>query len=652
MEQLLEGFEERFYEGVSNFQQAPQFTKRDKAQKLSSIIDVIASKENGIDFIYKNIKPLIEAGFFYGTAWNEPENLVPTLVGGTLKSGHPNSTYETVSELRMLAIAENQLSHPSVSVDEASQYLEEIMVLNLDLAFSVATEELRVKLDDQEKNKIYALFQFLLSRMDLDGIKDKLAEEVEQLIEDRPVVTRRIRRILGMVEQRVTLKKGHSADDKLAHYLKALRAPSNLSERFPNEYEYRNTLNTLDEDSLAKECKQCGESMAATGLVSSYHVVLMQYIVDKHPDYISQALGLSTGGEVELETHFAFVQRLLRIVADENTSQSIYGLSQTLERKLFSRSTVKHALERLLQVDIHPDVQEEILKSEKQGNPYQLLIEGTLRVLGQPLGIGQGNNPTCQSARGISMWSSHGPAKLINLINTAASTNNLAFRFENVVIESKNVLEGLTPNLDYDLDIVSIVLVPHLDKIYNEMMKRTALRGEDPHKWVNPALYGQWVQIGFASVYNPLTHSIDKFDNFIRTFYAAYNPRYNEDESIVYPVPIGIFITSSKGQMLGFHAISLLRVDKDQEGELRAYFLNPNNDGRQNWGQGITPTVTGNGERHGESSLPLYQFAARLYAFHYNNLIVDDRIPTVDQSEVDRVKTLAKESWGKSYNWL
>jgi hypothetical protein len=184
------------------------------------------------------------------------------------------------------------------------------------------------------------------------------------------------------------------------------------------------------------------------------------------------------------------------------------------------------------------------------------------------------------------------------------------------------------------------------------MMKRTALRGEDPHKWVNPALYGQWVQIGFASVYNPLTHSIDNFDNFIRTFYAAYHPRYNEDESIVYPVPIGIFITSSKGQMLGFHAISLLRIDKDPEGELRAYFLNPNNDGRQNWGQGITPTVTGNGERHGESSLPLYQFAARLYAFHYNNLIVDNRIPAVDQSEVDRVKQLAKESWGKSYNWL
>ncbi|MDZ7847170.1 MAG: hypothetical protein U5L96_10585 [Owenweeksia sp.] len=93
---------------------------------------------------------------------------------------------------------------------------------------------------------------------------------------------------------------------------------------------------------------------------------------------------------------------------------------------------------------------------------------------------------------------------------------------------------------------------------------------------------------------------------------------------MVYPNPVGLFITSSKGDMLGFHAVSLLRVSENTENvegsEIRAYFLNPNNEGRQDWGQSIKPSVYGNGERHGESSLPIHQFMARVYAFHFNKL--------------------------------
>ncbi len=69
--------------------------------------------------------------------------------------------------------------------------------------------------------------------------------------------------------------------------------------------------------------------------------------------------------------------------------------------------------------------------------------------------------------------------------------------------------------------------------------------------------------------------------------------------------------------MIGFHAVSLLRVAKDEEGVMRAYFLNPNNEGRQNWGQDIKPSVYGHGEKHGESSLPFYQLAAQSLCFSF-----------------------------------
>jgi len=250
------------------------------------------------------------------------------------------------------------------------------------------------------------------------------------------------------------------------------------------------------------------------------------------------------------------------------------------------------------------------------------------------------------------MWSQHAPAKLMDMIISVATQNNLVIRFEEQELTSDKLQKGLIDKLDYNLDVVSVILVPHLDKIYNEMMRLASGRGEDPHKWVNPAMYGQWIQIGFISAYSYLTNSINDYRNFVRTFYANFHLDYNGGKQIVYPNPIGIYITSFKGEMVGFHAISLLRINKDPHGEMRAYFLNPNNEGRQDWGQDIKPTVSGNGEMHGESSLPFHQLTARVYAFHYNQMELELHARLVPESTIDRVEALAKESWGKSYVWL
>jgi hypothetical protein len=324
-----------------------------------------------------------------------------------------------------------------------------------------------------------------------------------------------------------------------------------------------------------------------------------------------------------------------------------------LERSLLSHQPVLSGLKRIMSIDLHPEVSENILKSkpaEKMNEPNTLLEADVISLLGQPLGIGQGWNPTCQSARGISLWSQHAPGKLLRMIITAAKENNLSFRFEGNLINSAELIQGVAKNIDFNLDVVSIVLVPHLDKIYNRMMQLSAMRPEDPHKWVNPAMYGQWIPTGFISAYNTQTKAIDNYEEFIRTFYVTHHPTYNGGHDLAYPNPVGIFITSSKGKLLGFHAVSILRV-AEHDDEIRVYFLNPNNEGRQSWQHDIQPTVAGNGERRGESSLPFHKFASRLYAFHFNE--ADMQNPeSVNTLDVEKVTQLAKESWGESYTWL
>lgn len=106
----------------------------------------------------------------------------------------------------------------------------------------------------------------------------------------------------------------------------------------------------------------------------------------------------------------------------------------------------------------------------------------------------------------------------------------------------------------------------------------------------------------------------------------------------------GIAVTDSATRFLGWHAITIQRLALDPSQVMRVYFFNPNNDSGQDWGQGIVTSTLGNGELYGEASLPVAQFASRLYVFHYDPLKKGEPadIPTDD---VDRAKGLAQDSW-------
>ena len=105
IDNLTERTFDHFEEAIKSLDEATSLTKPDKANKLVSQIDQIAQDEEGIAYLYSKTPLLVKLGVFDSTPWKDPERLVPQLVHGTLKGGPPHSSYEILSELRMLSLA-------------------------------------------------------------------------------------------------------------------------------------------------------------------------------------------------------------------------------------------------------------------------------------------------------------------------------------------------------------------------------------------------------------------------------------------------------------------------------------------------------------------------------------------------------------------
>ena len=131
------------------------------------------------------------------------------------------------------------------------------------------------------------------------------------------------------------------------------------------------------------------------------------------------------------------------------------------------------------------------------------------------------------------------------MIARAARDGDIDVMLDGQNIHSKDLRQGLVDDLHEELDPVSLVLVPHLDRIYSEFVRRTKFWGDDVHKWVNPAFYGNWIPKGFCSVIDPLTGSVADYPGFVRLFYGTHHPEYNEGYELIYPNPVGIFIPTN-----------------------------------------------------------------------------------------------------------
>ncbi|WP_204758349.1 hypothetical protein [Halomonas urmiana] len=601
----------------------------------------------GIDLIYARVPALEAAGFFRGSDWDYPQTLVPSLAVRTVRHGDPIATLvESLSQVRLLAVANGDFIHPSISAEHAHHFLAQVMAMNLDLVVSDLQESDRLR-PDRLGVLVQHLYHYLLRHLGYENLLEHLVAEVWRVLAQRPVQVGGVKHMVTQIAacmNKPDATMGEVGDDAL-RLINAVFSPTAGCREDPGFDVYAERLVRMDDATLLQEAIAFAQAMHSTGLVSPYMPGFIRYLRTRWNALIPTALGLSYTGSDAFHCYPALIHTLIDEAVFADTSQAVYGLAMMLERGILYAPPVAPSLWRQVRLTLCDAAAEKIVSVfGNRRSPECFLLADVLNVLGQPLGVGQGNYPTCQSTRALSMWAYSTPADLLRIVAWAARDDEIVMRFEGDNISSRELGAGLASEPPVDVDAVSLLTVPHLDRIYFEMGRRSAGRGEDPHKWVNAEFHGEQVGHGFRIAVDVFTGGLKDFEGFIRDFYAAYHPYYNGNIPVINPQPAGIAVTDSATRFLGWHAITIQRLALDPVGIMRVYFFNPNNDSGQNWGQEIITSTQGHGELYGEASLPVSQFVSRLYVFHYDPLEKGDPA-TVPADEVHGAMRLAQASW-------
>lgn len=662
-------------EALARHDNAPPFARQRYQSELAAAATGLLDEDDGIAVLDRHITQLVRAGLLNGGPWAKPARLVAPLVAGSFMAMSPTRyiLHETLSTLRVAAISHGRLDDDDFTPDDALDYLSTVLALNLDHLFDSATEARRRPPQHPEHTPFgpavaHRLFRHMQDNVTGLELADRVVHEIDEILAQRPIWTHHVR---AMVRHLASLPKTDGYETTRARELvEAIEGPSALSREHADPAHYAEALRRAQTDDpriIEREITAMAHSLRHTGLACRQHAILVQHLLDHAPQRILDALGTDDVGRAHHATHAELAEELVRVAIRPSTTQTLYGLARLFERGLLAREAVAAGLRRLITIPLRPEVSDVLSATRDEGDdiaPEAILLAGAIRVLGQPLGVGQGNNPTCQSARALSLWSQHRPGYLLEVITAAARDGTVEMWFEGALLSSASLGDGLVSHLDPELDPVSLVLVSHLDRLYEAMMQRTLVRPEDGHKWVNPALYGRMVPSGFTAAIEKTTGLVTRYGDFVRRFFATHHPEHNGGHEMAFPNPVGIVITGPHGDLVGFHAVTIQRVapapgaegnPEPPQGEAcstshRVYFFNPNNESRQDWGQGIHVSVSQHGEREGESSLPFEAFVARLYAFHYNPFEEGD-IAAVPDDVVERVETLAKASWGRGFPW-
>lgn len=630
-----------------------RLTAANAAAEVSPVFEVVDAArplmfdEGGLDALYARVPAIEAAGFFRGSDWDHPQTLVPSLAARTVRHGDSVATMvEGLSQIRLLAVARGDYAHPTVSAEHAHHFLTQVMALNLDLVVGDLQESDRLR-PDQLGYAVQALYRYLLRHLGYQDLLQHLVAEVWRILAQRPVQVDGVKQMVTQIASCLhhpDVMADEVGEDAL-RLINAVFSPTEGCREDPGFEVYAERLESMDDAALLQEAIAFAQAMHETGLVSPYMPGFIRYLRERWNELIPTALGLSQTGADVFQCYPALIHELIDEALFPETSQAAYGLAMMLERGILYSPAVAPSLWRQLRLSVCDAAAEKIVAVfGERRSPECFLLADVLNVLGLPLGVGQGNYPTCQSTRALSMWAFLLPAELLRIVAWAARDDEIVMRFEGQSISSRDLGTGLAAEPPVDVDAVSLITVPHLDRIYFEMGRRSAGRGEDPHKWVNAEFHGDHVGHGFRIAVDVFTGGLKDFEGFLRDFYAAYHPFYNGNIPVIHPQPAGIAVTDSASRFLGWHAITIQRLALDASQVMRVYFFNPNNDSGQDWGQGIVTSTQGNGERYGEASLPVAEFASRLYVFHYDPLEKGD--PTeVPASEVELAMGLARDSW-------
>ncbi|EDM48375.1 hypothetical protein [Marinobacter algicola] len=639
---------QRLDDAIAALDESRDFAKLGKLPRLFDIVRRVLLQPEGCLAIEQRAERLEKAGVFLGTDWADPSILLPSLTTFSLQSPQADTVIiEALSELRLLAVARGQYLHESMSAEQAHHYLTQVLAINLNMLFGETGEA------EREQGKLAlvsrAVVKHVATQIGYEHVIDQLIEEIWRILQQRPIQVSSVRQMITQIalcriDPNVDLGGAGQGAERL---ISSLYGPTQACREDPGIPIYQERLQSMDAVALQGEATGFARSMHDTGLVSPYHATFVRHILERQDALLTEALGLSSTGRDCLLCYKDLVHELINEGVYPETAQGLYGLALMLERGILYQPPLAPALWRQARLSICPHARERIqLAYGYQPQPKAWLLQGVLNMLGQPLGVGQGNNPTCQSARALSMWAYNDPDYLLQMVAWAARDNEIIMHFEGIPVSSSSSQGGVASEVTLDLDPVSLVVVPHLDRIYAEMGRLCMDRQGDPHQWVNPEFHGWSAGRGFRINVDVATGDLEDLDTFLRHFYASYHPYYNGNQPLIHPQPAGVAVTDSAARFIGWHAITILRVTLDPEDVMRVYFFNPNNDSGQNWGDDVVVSTSRKGERFGEASLPFEQFASRLYIFHYDPLERGEPAD-VGEEELERVISRVHRSWGR-----
>ncbi|HEY7771817.1 MAG TPA: hypothetical protein VIC26_01440 [Marinagarivorans sp.] len=627
-----------------------------KPAKLPPVLDLCrrVMLAGGVADLERRAQALETAGIFAGTDWAEPQILVPSLTCSSLKSpSREVVVIEALSELRLLSVALGEYAHPKLSAEQAHHYLKQVLALNLAMLFNPPNEAERES-QGRLAQVSRAVLHHLAERIGYEHIIDSLIAEIWRTLRQRPIQAEPAKQMITQIaicQGSPEFTSAGASSEPVAQgadrLVSSLYGPTLLCREDPGVDVYQQRLNNLDANALQSEAIGCARAMHDTGLVSAYHAVLVKSIAKTHPHFLVDAMGLSGTGRDSLLCYHDLITALIEQAVTPHTAQAVLGLTLLLERGILYQPAVAPSLWRQMVLKLSNCSRERLTALFGEAVPPEtVLLQGVLLILGLPLGIGQGNNPTCQSARALSIWSHIDPDYLLQLIASAARDDEIVMHFEGQAISSKPSLSAPAGALPVDLDPVSSILVPHLDYIYNQMAALCVGREGDFHRWINPEFHGWRVGRGFRINVDVATGKLVDLDGFLRDFYAYYHPYYNGNQPLIHPQPVGLAITDSAARFIGWHAITIQRVTLDPRGTMRVYFFNPNNDSGQDWGDGVVVSTADNGELYGESSLDFEQFASRIYIFHYDAQEPGEPNQVPEQA-LENIKGYIIRSWGQ-----
>ncbi|MDZ7670504.1 MAG: hypothetical protein U5Q16_14200 [Gammaproteobacteria bacterium] len=627
-------------------------TSADKVRYRDKMLDIcqrLLATPGGRAYLYEHVGLLDQAGLFEGSDWEDPSVLSPGLVGDTLSSADPpTAVLEMVSEIRLLAVANGDLYHRGMIPDQARHFLTQVLALNLNRFLTIGGEAERAR-DDALADLVDEQFAYLKDNVGLGDILGKLIEEIWRIMDQRPIQVDQVKIMISQIAVAMQGAAGDASEGALGadRLVSALFGPTTGCREDPGLPVYEERLAAMDSATLQHEAAGFARAMHDTGLVSDYHTVFVRWLV-AHGEaaMLPTALGLSSTGIDCLRCYQDLIHHLILETISPDTSQTVYALAMMLERGVLYIPPVGPALWRQSGLRLTPAAAQRLTAAYGPAVPPEMrLLAGVINLLGLPLGVGQGNNPTCQSARALSMWAYSDPDYLLYLVAQAAVFDDVIMRFEGQPIYAAAARATHAPLALMDVDPVSVVLVPLLNGVYEEMGRLCEDRGEDPHRWINREFHGWWVGGEFNIAVDVTDGALIELRSFLERFWATYHPLYNGNQPVIHPQPAGIAVTDSAARFIGWHAITILRVAMDQARVMRVYFFNPNNDSGQNWGNGVEVSTHGHGEHNGEASLPFVDFASRLYIFHADPLQRAGYVQ-VPEEELDDAMVMVRESWG------